>query len=78
SRSNGLLLRRVIMGAVLLSGLKYVGFTTDALGVAAVVIAVGVIALGVRDLRHPKDDALVAEPVEDVVPLLPSRLDADS
>jgi uncharacterized membrane protein YfcA len=78
SRSNGLLLRRVIMGAVLLSGLKYVGFTTDALGVAAAVIAVGVIALGVRDLRHPKDDALVSEPIEDVVPLLPSRLDADS
>jgi hypothetical protein len=78
SRSNGLLLRRVIMGAVLLSGLKYVGFTTDALGVAAVVVAVGVIALGVRDLRRPKDDSLVAEPIEDVVALLPSRLDADS
>jgi uncharacterized protein len=78
SRSNGLLLRRVIMGAVLLSGLKYIGFTTDALGVAAVVVAVGVIALSVRDLRRAKDDGLVAEPIEDVVALLPSRLDSDS
>ena len=78
SRSNGLLLRRVIMGAVLLSGLKYIGFTTDALGVAAVVVAVGVIALSVRDPRRAKDDGLVAEPIEDVVALLPSRLDSDS
>ncbi len=78
SRSNGLLLRRVIMGAVLLSGLKYVGMNTDALGAAAVVIAVGVTALGVRDLRRTKDDALIAESIEDVVALLPSRLDADS
>jgi uncharacterized membrane protein YfcA len=78
SRSNGLLLRRVIMGAVLLSGLKYIGFTTDALGVAAMVVAIGVIALSVRDLRRAKDDGLVAEPIEDVVALLPSRLDSDS
>jgi hypothetical protein len=78
SNSNGLLLRRVIMGAVLLSGLKYVGFTTDTLGAAAVVVAVGVIALSVRDLRRAKDDLLVAEPIEDVVSLLPSRLDSDS
>jgi uncharacterized membrane protein YfcA len=78
SRSNGLLLRRVIMGAVLLSGLKYVGFSTDALGVAAVIVAVGVIALSVRELRRTKDDSLVAEPIEDVVALLPSRLDSDS
>lgn len=78
SRSNGLLLRRVIMGAVLLSGLKYVGFTTDALGVAAVIVAVGVIVLSVRELRRTKDVSLVAEPIEDVVALLPSRLDSDS
>jgi hypothetical protein len=78
SRSNGLLLRRIIMGAVLLSGLKYVGFTTDALGVAAVVVAAGVTVLSVRDLRRSKDDLLVAEPVEDVVALLPARLDSDA
>jgi uncharacterized membrane protein YfcA len=78
SRSNGLLLRRIIMGAVLLSGLKYVGFTTDALGVAAVVVAAGVTVLSVRDLRRAKDDLLVAEPVEDVVALLPTRLDSDA
>ncbi len=78
SRSNGLLLRRVIMGAVLLSGLKYVGCSTDALAVAAVVVAVGVTLLAARDLRRNKDEGLVAEPVENVVALLPSRLDADS
>ncbi|MGA7834202.1 MAG: sulfite exporter TauE/SafE family protein [Acidimicrobiales bacterium] len=75
SKSNGLLLRRVIMGAVLLSGLKYVGLSTDLLGVAAVVVAVGVIVLGVRDLRGRE---LVAESIEDVVALLPIRLDADA
>jgi uncharacterized membrane protein YfcA len=78
SRSNGLLLRRIIMGAVLVSGLKYVGFTTDALGVAAVVVAAGVTVLSVRELRRGKDDSLVAEPVQDVVALLPTWLDSDA
>ncbi len=52
SRSNGLLLRRIISGAVLLSGLKYVGLSTVALGVAVVVVAIGVVVMAVRDLRR--------------------------
>jgi uncharacterized membrane protein YfcA len=78
SRSNGLLLRRIIMGAVLLSGLKYVGFSTDALGVTAVIVAVGVALLSVLDLRRSKNDGLVPEPIEDVVSLLPTGFDPDA
>lgn len=77
SRSNGLLLRRIIMGAVLLSGLKYVGCSDDALGVAIVLVAAGVTYLSARDLRRPAHE-LVAEPVEDVVSLLPTGLDPDA
>jgi uncharacterized membrane protein YfcA len=82
SRSNGYLLRRVITGVVLLSGLKYVGVPTDGLGI----IAVGVIALitfiSVRHWRHGQRlllaaPALVPEPVEGVVALLPTGLDGD-
>jgi len=48
SRSNGVALRRIITATVLLSGLKYVGVPTDALGVAAVILAVGIIALEIK------------------------------
>ncbi|MGH3732131.1 MAG: sulfite exporter TauE/SafE family protein [Acidimicrobiales bacterium] len=48
SRSNGIVLRRIITGSVLLSGLKYVGLSTDGLGVAAGVIAVAIIAITMR------------------------------
>ena len=81
SRSNGFVLRRIIAGAVLLSGLKYVGVPIPALGVAALVIAVVITVITLRHRTmiralHASND-LVAEPVQDVVPLLPSGLDGD-
>jgi uncharacterized membrane protein YfcA len=48
SRANGVALRRIITATVLLSGLKYVGVPTDALGIAAVILAIGIIALEVK------------------------------
>jgi uncharacterized membrane protein YfcA len=83
SRSNGFVLRRIIAGAVLLSGLKYVGVPIPALGVAAAVIAVVITVITVRHRRllQARDvraaTELVAEPVEDVVALLPTRLDGN-
>ena len=79
SRSNGYLLRRIITGVVLLSGLKYVGVSTTDLGIVAVVIAAAITAITLRHWRRaqratPNDDSSVTEPVEDVVALLPTRL----
>ncbi len=82
SRSNGYLLRRIITGVVLLSGLKYVGLPTDALGVVAVLAVVLIVVVAVRHrvaaVHHDvRTSALVAQPVEDVVTLLPTGFDRD-
>ncbi len=80
SRSNGYLLRRVITGVVLMSGLKYVGVPTTELGIVAVLV-IGFIT--VNALRHRANErrlvlaGLVAQPVQDVVALLPTGLDGD-
>jgi hypothetical protein len=81
SKSEGYLLRRVITGVVLLSGLKYVGVGTTALGIIAGLIIVLITFLTIRHWRHGqrivvKAD-LVAEPVQGVVALLPTWLDGD-
>jgi len=83
SRSNGFVLRRIIAGAVLLSGLKYVGVPIPALGAAAIAVAIVITVITVRHRRliaHATVAAradLVAQPVEDVVALLPTRFDGD-
>ena len=80
SRSNGYLLRRIITGVVLLSGLKYVGVPTTELGVAAVLV---ICFITINALRHRANErrivlaGLVAEPVQNVVTLLPSGLHGD-
>ncbi|MGH9020995.1 MAG: sulfite exporter TauE/SafE family protein [Acidimicrobiales bacterium] len=53
SRPNTYLMRPVITGVVLLSGLKYLGLSTDALGVTAlpVIVAVAVWVLRLRSHR---------------------------
>jgi hypothetical protein len=82
SRSNGYLLRRIITGVVLLSGLKYVGLPTPALGVAAVLVAGLITLITVRHWMAKQRSIasgtwLVAEPVQDVVAFLPSGLDGN-
>jgi len=81
SRSNGYLLRRVITGVVLLSGLKYVGLPTTALGIVAVLVAAFITVNALRhraaQKRDALDRALVPEPVQNVFSLLPSGLDGD-
>jgi uncharacterized membrane protein YfcA len=80
SRSNGYLLRRVITGVVLLSGLKYVGVPTDWLGVIGGLEIVLITFLTIRHWMRTRDDPVVlsiAEAVQGVVPLLPSGLDGD-
>jgi uncharacterized membrane protein YfcA len=79
SRSNGYLLRRVITGVVLLSGLKYVGVPTTGLGIIAVVIIGLITFLTIRHWMRTRDvvAASVPESVEGVVALLPSGLDRD-
>lgn len=81
SRSEGLLLRRVITGVVLLSGLKYVGVPTSALGIIAVLIIALITFISVRQWRRGRRILVkvpsVPEPVEGVVSLLPSGLDGD-
>src|ERR1700690_388294 len=58
SRSNGYLLRRVITGVVLLSGLKYVGVPTDWLGViGGLEIVLITFLTGGRWLRPPAPPA---------------------
>ncbi|HEY5103609.1 MAG TPA: sulfite exporter TauE/SafE family protein [Acidimicrobiales bacterium] len=78
SNANGVLLRRIIMATVLLSGLKYVGLPSDALGVAAVLLAAAIATVGLRHARARRlslESESVPEAVEDVVALLPTRLD---
>lgn len=75
SRVNGYALRLVITATVLLSGLKYVGVPVTALGVSALVLA-GVVTLVLWRKRAAK--VLVAKAVQDVVSLLPARLDRDA
>ena len=80
SRSNGYLLRRVITGVVLMSGLKYVGLPTTELGIVAVLV---ICFITVNALRHRANErrlvlaGLVAQPVQDVVALLPTGLNGD-
>jgi uncharacterized membrane protein YfcA len=80
SRSEGVLLRRVITGVVLLSGLKYVGVPTTELGIVAVLVIALIAFLTIRHWRRgqrARTSSLVTEPVEGVVALLPARLDGD-
>ena len=81
SKANGVMLRRIIMATVLLSGLKYVGLPADALGVAAVLLAGAIAVVGLRHARARRlslESELVPEAVEDVVALLPTRLDPNA
>lgn len=64
SRSTSYLIRPVITGAVLLSGLKYLGLPTTALGVAALPITAIVVATMVR--VHRTRMAPVAAPLVDL------------
>jgi hypothetical protein len=79
SRSNGYLLRRVITGVVLLSGLKYVGVPIDWLGVVGALEIVLITFLTIRHWRRTRNDLgdSVPESVESVVALLPTGLDRD-
>jgi hypothetical protein len=79
SRSNGYLLRRVITGVVLLSGLKYVGVPTDWLGVVGGLEIVLITFLTIRHWQRTRDELAVSVPesVEGVVTLLPTGLDGD-
>lgn len=82
SRSNGFLLRRIITGVVLLSGIKYVGASPALLGASAVAIALFFVYLSTHQwLRIRRESAAafgsVAEAVEDVFTPLPARLDGD-
>jgi hypothetical protein len=79
SKSNGYLLRRVITGVVLLSGLKYVGVPTDWLGVVGGLEIVLITFLTIRHWRRTRDrlGESVPETIEGVVALLPTGLDGD-
>jgi hypothetical protein len=79
SRSNGYLLRRVITGVVLLSGLKYVGVPTDWLGVVGGLEIVLITFLTIRHWQRRRDELAesVPETVQGVVTLLPTGLDGD-
>jgi len=79
SRSNGYLLRRVITGVVLLSGLKYVGVPTDWLGVVGGLEVVLITLLTIRHWQRTRDELAdsVPETVKGVITLLPSWLDGD-
>lgn len=80
SRSNGYLLRRIITGVVLLSGLKYVGVPSNWLGVIGGLEIVLIAFLTIRHWRRAQRElALVSVPeaVEGVVTLLPTGLDRD-
>jgi uncharacterized membrane protein YfcA len=75
-------LRRIITGVVLLSGLKYVGVPTTALGVVAVAVAVTIAFITLQHWRRAQRETdygrlLVPEPVEDVITLLPTGFDRD-
>ncbi len=70
TRANGRGLRRVIAAVVVLSGLKYLGLATGALGVVAVLEGLALVAAALVGRRS------VAEPVEDLGAALPARLDA--
>jgi uncharacterized membrane protein YfcA len=82
SRSNGFFLRRVITGVVLVSGLKYVGASPIVLGFAILALALLFSYLAVNRWIALRRSGVgvaisVAEAVEDVVTLLPTRLDRD-
>ncbi len=80
SRSNGYLLRRVITGVVLLSGLKYVGVPTNWLGVVGALEIVLITFLTYRHWQRTRDAVVVAsvpEAVQSVITLLPTGLDGD-
>lgn len=70
SRANGPGLRRLIAAVVVLTGLRYLGLATGALGVVAGLEAAVLLAVGLHARRS------VAEPVEDLGAALPARLDA--
>jgi hypothetical protein len=67
SRANGIALRRIITATVLLSGLKYVGVPIGALGVAAVILAAGIIALEVKQAGERRRLEVIAASVTESV-----------
>ena len=81
SRSNGFLLRRIITGVVLLSGLKYVGVPTTELGIVGFLVVALIAFITVRHWLRQKRaaarPALVPEAIERIVAFLPPRLDGD-
>jgi hypothetical protein len=67
SRSNGIALRRIITATVLLSGLKYVGLPTTALGFVAVALAAGIIVLSLKHSRERRRLVTTLESVPEAV-----------
>jgi len=67
SRSNGIALRRIITATVLLSGLKYVGVTTTALGFVAVGLAAGIIVLSLKHARERRRLVTTFESIPEAV-----------
>jgi uncharacterized membrane protein YfcA len=68
SRSNGILLRRIIMATVFLSGLKYVGVPTDGLGIVSVFLVLGLATITLVEAKRRKQKvALAAIPIPEVV-----------
>ena len=81
SRSNGFLLRRVITSVVLITGLKYTGASPVVLVVVALALVVFFVLLATTQRKNARRTASygasVAEAVEDIVTLLPTRFDRD-
>lgn len=67
SRANGVVLRRIITATVLLSGLKYVGLPTVALGSVAAVLACGIVALGLRSTHTKRRASLALASISETV-----------
>jgi len=67
SRSNGVALRRIITATVLLSGLKYVGLPTVALGVVAVFLATGIVTLSLKHARERRREVATLESIPEAV-----------
>jgi hypothetical protein len=67
SRSNGVALRRIITATVLLSGLKYVGVPTPALGIVAVGLAAAIIYLALKHARERRRLVTTFESIPEAV-----------
>lgn len=79
-RVNGFVLRRVLTSIVLLSGLKYIGAAPPVLAIGALLLTALFVLISVRRRLRQRASSQprhhsVAQPVQDVVALLPTRLD---